>query len=381
MRNAFFSIISIYALLHFEFYSSAYAYTYVVKPNDNLSHNVAGVLIPGPVWGAKGSLAKVLRLNPSIKDPHRLNPGQVIELGDLISSQARADATVQNSTGASVTQALACVPASPSVATSSTANPPPVRAPAEVTSSPETALAPMNQNTAKDDDDGSATSWTLTPFLAMTTLSSKDISNGTPASVSSNFYAGASGQFNQVLSDTLQTHLGAKLSYISFEAPIETSSSVTGGSKFLTTFDLGVDAKLGSRFHLGVSLDLEKDLFVRSVSTNNVTVDAIQIPSLGAAIAYDLLKRNAFNLSITGVYEEKFGATTDVYSVQTGQRFGGKLGVTKRNHGEDRYAVILGAFRRNQNTSVTTQSETSYEGSLQIFFPDSSAKKSDGIPK
>jgi hypothetical protein len=61
------------------FSMSALAFQYNVKKGDNLS-KIAASHNPGPIYGSKGSLEKILSLNPSIKNKNLIYPGQILKL-------------------------------------------------------------------------------------------------------------------------------------------------------------------------------------------------------------------------------------------------------------------------------------------------------------
>ncbi len=285
---------------------------------------------------------KILRLNPQIKNPNLLRSGEQVELGDSITAQVETPPLHSRQTASDVIVG--------------TADSNPVVVPPAST------------------DDQSATAFDLFPVLAMTSISAKDSVTGSSATVSSDLDVGIAANFSQVWDEYLRTNLHAKLSYITFEPPMNSAATLANSNRFLTTFGLGENTQLSSRFNLGLSFDIEKNLFVRSLSTTTVTVDSVNLPSLGANLTFDVATRRTFRVSLSALYAEKFGATTDAYTVHMGEQFGGLLNVIKKNASDDQYAIGLGAYSRHQNTSATTQTETLYELSLHLFFDSKESK-------
>jgi hypothetical protein len=53
----------------------------IVQSGDTLSQIAAGHFPGESIYGARGSLARVIAANPQIANPHRIWPGQVVQLG------------------------------------------------------------------------------------------------------------------------------------------------------------------------------------------------------------------------------------------------------------------------------------------------------------
>lgn len=226
-------------------------------------------------------------------------------------------------------------------------------------------IASVNESTVDDSD----TSLELIPFTSMTSLNATDLSTGAHAVISSNIFAGLDARFLQHWNEAIKTYFKAKLSYISFEKPNSNTKTLEDSNKFLTTFGMGETTKVTDRFNIGVSAEIEKNLFIRAVSSSSITVDSVLTPTIGAKISYDLIKLNAFSLNASGLCEYKLPAKTDGYETKSGVSYEGIMSVKQTINGEDKYEVSFGASTRPQNTTLTDQTETAYTMSLRFLFP------------
>ena len=322
--------------------TSSNAFVYVVKEHDKFS-KILGKYIPGPVWGRRGSYEKFLSFNPQIKNPNLILPGDEINL------------PVECALAEEKLPGLTREPAQVST---------PVQKNSEIKPELNSKLALKEEAS----DDLSGTELELTPFFTMSALTAKDLTTGTRTTVASNIYAGVDARYIQIWNENFKTFIRAKLSDVTFQPPSASGKTLSDGSKFLSTFGIGGTTNLSSRIGFSLYGNLEKDLFIRALSTTSVTVDSVMVPSLGAKLSYDLVKLKAFTLNVAGVYEEKFQATTDSYTVGQGALYGGIIGVRQHNPRGDMFQIDLAAFTRPQNTSATTQTETTYTLSLKFFF-------------
>lgn len=65
---------------------SAFGLSYTIKKGDNLSQ-IAYRFIPGRVYGQRGSVRKLMTINPEVKNPNNIFIGQIIELGSELINQ------------------------------------------------------------------------------------------------------------------------------------------------------------------------------------------------------------------------------------------------------------------------------------------------------
>ncbi len=96
MRRGHFSIYCMGLAVFAGLTASAWAYTYVVKKGDVLSR-VVHELVPGQVWGKHGSIKKVIALNPHVKNPDFIFPGDKIKIEaveNIVSEETNTDSPV-----------------------------------------------------------------------------------------------------------------------------------------------------------------------------------------------------------------------------------------------------------------------------------------------
>jgi hypothetical protein len=349
-----------------------------VIPGDKFS-KIIGRLIAGPVWGKNGSFAQVIKLNPQIKNPDLIYPGDVIFLpnGESFTMGPQAKRSFRKL--ASAAKPAQTTDAPDEIVPETQASPV-----ASIATSPQVCAneipakkeSPDVSQLDKTSDDQSSDSFQIAPSLSMTTISSTDVYTGARDAVASEEYATVDARYVQYWNEDFQTRLGGKLSYINFAQPATGTQSLSGGSKFLTSFGLGFSEALSSRLSVGGSFDVAQNLFLRAATSNSVTIDSLLLPVFGANISYDLIKRNAFVIGLGLNYSELMKGSTASYNVGLGSQYGGTIQFRSRKNHEDHFAVELGAQQRNQNTSVTTQTDTTYTLSFRLFFPNS--EKSGG---
>jgi hypothetical protein len=79
MRSLFFKQFTVGFLTIATLATTVFAAEYIVKKHDILSE-IAHLSIPGKVWGEDGALQKLLVLNPIVKNPDMIYPGQILQL-------------------------------------------------------------------------------------------------------------------------------------------------------------------------------------------------------------------------------------------------------------------------------------------------------------
>jgi LysM repeat protein len=315
---------------------SAFAYSstiYMAKKGDVLS-SIAQEKMKGPVWGKKGNLNSLLALNPKINNPDLIYPGQEIQLPDDVIAEATA------------TQTRSVASVSPACEVK--------RAPAaDEAAAPTTAVTPLTPPPA-----GNALI-ELSPYYGLSSISATDKATGNPASLASSINAGLDVHYYQLWSESFRTFIDLNLGTLSFEQPTDSTKSVQNSSTFMSGFGLGADFSLSSALTFRVFGEYQKEAFVRSASTDAVTVDAVSVPELGGRLSLDLLKKNSLTLGVSGDFSEFFQTATAGYTVLQGNEYGGAL-YFKQDVGGSALQTELGYFSRQQNTSITDQTERDF---------------------
>ncbi len=351
-------------------------FTYVTRENDTLS-KVIYKYTDGRIWGENGNLAKIMTLN-RIADPDHLPVGGKVELPlqlptgiakEIVKNPEEAQAA-QGIPPAATQRSFASAESGPknneaqsAPAEVESAPPPPPPLVAEVESAPPQPPPPETRFpivVEAEYDDKSWVSLDLTPFYASNSLVSQALSGGEQVTLASSSYLGLGARFVAHYQDHFDTFLGIKLAEISFKPLTSTTKTLDNRSNLLVTIEAGTIVQLLPRLNLGFTFALENDLFVRSVTNTQFTQESVLIPSLGANLSYALAKLKAFEVDLTGVFEEKLSASTDNYTVNHGELVGGLVMIKRYVRGEDAFDLSLGVFKRYQGTSLTDQTETLY---------------------
>ncbi len=314
--------------------ASGWAYAYEVKAGDTLSKIAAQTLSP-PVYGKNGGLARLLRLNPRIKIPDRIYPGERIEV-------ARDQKKVVNTKPALITKrSLASDETPPTINADST---------------------PHFQRGAQ---------LAITPDLALSTLSAQDRITGASSTVASQYNLGVNLAYIQEWSTHSRSSLSLGLGMVSFEPPTDRSKNLVEGHKFVSSIGLGADFDLGSRWNFELSAAYDKKLFVRAATTTSVAIDAVSVPSLGGKLTYELLRLDPFAVGISAHAALEMPAQTEGYPIRLGKSFGGTMGLRQQMGAGPRsnaFESELGFYQRTQDTDFSRQTETSLVLKFRIFF-------------
>lgn len=316
--------------------------TYVAKKGDVLS-SIAHEKIKGRVWGKQGSLNTILALNPTISNQDLIYTGQEIRLPDDVIAEATATQT-RSVASTSPTCEVKRTPASDLAAAPTDAAP---------------LTPPVTSNNAL---------FELSPYYGLTSLQAIDKATSNPATLASSVNAGLDVHYYQLWSESFKTFIDLNLGTLSFEQPTDSTKSVQNSSTFTSGIGIGADFSLSSALTFRVFGEYQKEAFVRSASTDAVTVDEVSVPELGGSLSLDLLKKNSLTLGVSGDFSELFQAATTGYTVQQGNEYGGKL-YFKQNVGGSALQTELGYFSRQQNTSITNQTERDFVVRFRWFLP------------
>jgi hypothetical protein len=335
--------------------------TYVAKKGDKLS-KIAGKNIPGPVWGKNGSFKPVLALNKGIKNPDMILPGQIIELPDGALAQA-TEAALADRVPATI------VPEPSPVLNVTSA---PVAPPAPVASSLPVASQPVTWVAVPVAKEGVSTSvLEVAPYYAITSLPSTDRYTNSPANLASSLNAGVDVRYHQNWSDTFGTYFHLRLGELSFKQPQSVSETLQSGSNFMSGVGFGANFKLSQSLTFSLFGDYEQEAFVQGLSTNSVAVNTVAIPEAGGSLDLDLFKRDGLTLGVSGQYSVLFPASAQEYNVLEGSLYGGKVYVKQEGEGASSlsYQTELGYFQRQENTTITNQTEKDVVLQFRWFLP------------
>jgi hypothetical protein len=198
----------------------------------------------------------------------------------------------------------------------------------------------------------------LAPYFAAENISSVDQATGGTAQVASSLSAGIDVKDIHAWSEGFHSFLHLKLGSLSFSQPTTPGQSLENRGTFVYGMGLGGDFKLSSRLNFEAFFNYQKEAFASSISTTSVSVDTVAIPELGGKLDLDVIKTSAITLGLSGEYTKLFQASTDGYAISPGSLEGGLIYFRRNlNASETHFQTELGYFERQQDTSLTNQSE------------------------
>lgn len=278
---------------------------HIVKKGDTLS-KLSSQFYKEKTYGSKGALAKILSLNPQIKNPHK------IRLGDKI---------------------FISVPEMEKFA-------------------PAREFASMIEAASVE----SSESFSLFPFLGMNSIKASDRNTGGTSTVASQTNVGVLASYGIDWED-LNTSINLRLNRINFEKPIDSSISIKDRDLFLTAIGVGAYHQLSTKLGLGITAEYGSEIFVRSDATNVLAIDKVNVPSVGGSVQMKLKESRSHQLGLDFTYKSMLPAKTDEYRVKLGHEFGVGLELSKLSGGARTFTADVNVNFRNQDTSITRQSE------------------------
>jgi hypothetical protein len=334
MRPRYLTAFAAGALLFY--FPLGHAFTYVVKKGDTLSHDVAGNQVAGPVWGPNGSLRKIIELNPKLKNPDHLMPGQKIDLTGLVENPKETTQT---------TLPIA----------NETVDPSPLP---EKSKSESPALR----------SNASFFSFIISPIAFISSTEFTDKANSGVADLSSNFSYG--------LDLGLEYHWNPAISSRFFlnytHLMLEENSSVTLSEKSKSLIGLTYEQV----WHYSPSGDFSltgayrQELFTTGLSGNRIGIDSTFVPSSGLQISQNLFRLGSTDFGVSGLFKLELPANNHSYHVNLGESFGGAfyLGQSEATH-HLTWQAEAGLEARNQETSNVIQKEQNIFLRLKFTSP------------
>ena len=318
---------------------SATAWAYVVQEGDTLS-TIAYKNISKKVYGDSGSLKKIIALNPQIKNPNFIRPGEEISIGEVAVPALAKSGDVNRSIAAEVE-----------------VKEPVEQCVSEVASEKNTLFRRV-------------ASILLAPYFSIISLDSKDNITHSESTVASKYSAGITASFVQNWSESFQSAMNFKVGKVDFEKPTSSNRTLSESDKLITGLGIETSHDLSEKINLKFNADYSKELSIRAASTQSDTVDAIYIPSFGTKLSYEIANLDPFLLGVSGIYKAKMPAKSEGYDVRFGNEFGASLYLKQLANKVDdsRIETELGFLQRLQNTSVASQQETNIILTLRYYF-------------
>jgi hypothetical protein len=301
--------------------TAAYAGTYTVKEGDTLSQ-IAGRELSRPIYGAKGSLQKILERNQEIKDPNRIHPGQVIRLSD--------DTTAEQSAASTLDQDVPLTSEAPvSPATSE------ISAPASAPAETARYGWRLGLGLSKDELDGvgHGRSFRTTQDSGLQTRIDLDA-----------YYK-----------PTADSRIGLSLGIKNGDFADSNDGRFAGRTRALAKLSAFGALTLADRWHLGLELGTEQSFFLVQTSNTTFTLEEVFVDFATASAGYDVLVQDSWRWSLLAEGSFHLAAEAAGKDVERGSSY--RLGTQLSYFWDNGYRLEGGLHygRRNQGVSDTRQ--------------------------
>ena len=266
-----------------------HAAKYIVQPGDTLSTAVAEPLNEERIWGKHGVLLKLLKLNPQIKDPDRIRPGDEIELGPF---------TQKYKAGSEIP-----------------------RAPAS-TAEANTTAAPEVQKTSESFSEVS-----LKVSQSYLGIRGKE-TNGTQGVL------GASGAFayeiawSPHISPVFWIDFSHRSQKISFDQA--TTRTLASKDQAVSRDFLGLNYKFSNPFRIELQVGQNDEAFYRAADATTIKVEKVSITYSQIGIRYDFIQTANMTYAVRGAYRVFLPFHTDYFESTQGSGFFGAFAVEQK---------------------------------------------------
>ncbi len=319
--------------------------TYTVKRGDTLSE-IAGKYLRGSIYGAVGSLKKLLAENSHIKNADYIKTGEVIELpDDILKNIDDVLASSNDFSRSSEKENL------------SQTEEPESLYPEEVLG--QEKFINQRKDPASIDSFKTYSSFGFYPSLGFSRLDSTQTGSG---SAVSELGIGGLIDWTVHFSESFEAQVYFNLMDYNYES--SQSSTLTDSKGSLAEFGFGVTKRFTERFKFGGKLGYRSSPYLRATNQNTGAVENVQTAVLRAAPKYDILKFQDLSVELNAPIEYEFSGTGP--NITTDGGFGYGLGLELRHEtswGEINaggiYRRLDGGFR---NATTSTQEIRSYLG-------------------
>ena len=211
----------------------------------------------------------------------------------------------------------------------------------------------------------------VSPYYLISALDSKDQSTGNPAKLATQYNVGLNVSHITKWSESFYSMFSLKLGLVSLEKPTNSAKSVQDANKFISGVGFETSHALSANLNLKLKADYQKELFVRGITTNSVTVDAIAIPSISIKSSFDMAHFESSTAGVAAQVKYLFPTDTDNYKVLAGTEYTATMYVRQASSifDESKYQAELSYVQRGQNTSLTVQTESSVFLGVRFFYP------------
>lgn len=295
---------------------------HVVLPRETLS-GIAHRSIPGPVYGKRGSLARIRSLNPQLEDADRIHAGQRIFL--------------------------------PGIAT---------RLPSEAAPSPAPPAAPSPAPPAAARGVGPLSDLSV---QLVTGYSRIDASTSTgQATLLSQPSLGAGIEWRQHWSDVWTTRVRYGAGRLSFKN--SDRGALGDPAQLVTETAFGVGRAFSPSTIVNIELGAKDQLFAPSYVAGTATLETRPMTFARVSLEGNILRRSALSLDGEAAAGILFGASGSAYDVKNGSDASVELRLVQRMEAFSFFAGLRYA-RTAQDTSLATQSQTDLQTRFGFTLP------------
>lgn len=289
---------------------------YSIEKGETLSE-LAARFIGYPIYSRGGSLEQITAINPQIQDPLRIRIGTLINL--------------------------------------------PTKEP---NSSPLIREIAENNSIESTPMDGYLA---LGGYVGTYSLRSRDLSNGTNATLVSPFSYGFNAAIGQRYSEKLSGEYGLGYERIGFDAPKQ-RTVVENLSFGRWNFYASAQYQLAERWKMSLTLPVTQEVFI-SANPNSTNYYVDKAIAVSPAIATDYSWYQTYDLeSSIGVEMQSYiPSSTDSFSTKLG------YGISPRIRAKQKFGAwdgetTLGCLYQSQDTNLTNQNVTRFFLSFRLFF-------------
>ncbi|MBX2987744.1 MAG: putative porin [Bdellovibrionaceae bacterium] len=333
---------------------------HLVKRGETFSQ-IALKYLGRPVYTKKsGSIAKLRELNPQVEEPDRIYSGQelVIRMGERkLASDSQPGAEAETQTGSVVA----------AEETIQKKTVPSERGESSFEKSPTVPKARPLTSLEREEEVTHAL--TLSALYQFMTLSTKDPTSGSVAELQTSRDLLAEAKWSQIWSDSFSSYAAFSVCNVDFEPSTNTSKSLSSTAKTLFGLYAGAEHKLSNRFSLRYGAGIGQELFLHGLNSSIVRVDSIAVPRASIGARLEVFKKGSTSFGLDASVAQMFSATTDSYSVNSGQSYGAALYIQKMTATDRRYNLSVGFRQRSQDTSILQVKETAFFGGVSFSLP------------
>jgi hypothetical protein len=298
------------------FSSSVRADDYIVIQPGQILTRIARQQFGAPTYSDQGAYARLLKLNPEIKNPESVHAGLKIRISN-----------------------------------SSTAHQP-----------NQQPIAKSNNRSIASDSNSESSSTVkrggiLIPQIAyqFSRIDSRDNSTLGRASLVSTTWLDFSAQYRQRWTQNFSTFARFRLAQTTFESP--KTKTLTNASNHLFGFGMGVRFFESGSHRVEIQMGVDQQPFTYALTATAISLGAAAIPSFQIKTEHDLVTLDPFFLGISANGSVQMPGKSPNFTAKTGYQYGGAFYLGQCfDSSKLNISVFYDQFQ--QNTDITQQSRT-----------------------